>query len=163
MAYALQSMLKIREMREDRAQAELIGAKALRAQAEQELLRCADRRRKYEADREARRDRVYEAVIGRKVKMDDLDKARDAVTRIDEEGILLVKAERAAENVFRQKDEAAETARALLAEATRNKEKITQHRMIWEEEDRRQREMLADAEMDEFAEIRRREGNDGCD
>lgn len=163
MAYALQSMLKIREMREDRAQAELIGAKALRAQAEKELQRCADRRRQYEEAKEERRDRVYAAVIGRTVKMDDLDKARDAVTRIDEEGILLAKAEHEAEDVFKQKDAAAEAARAVLSAATRNKEKIVQHRLIWEEEDRRLREMQADAEMDEFAEIRRRDGNVDAD
>lgn len=163
MAYALQSMLKIREMREDRAQAELIGAKAVRAQAEQELLKCSDRRLQYDAEKEARRDRVYEAVIGRTVKMDDLDRARDAVTQIDEEGVLLMRAEHQAEDVFKQKDAAAEKARVLLAAATRNKEKITLHRQVWEEEDRRQREMLADAEMDEFAEIRRRGDNDDAD
>ena len=163
MAYALQSMLKIREMREDRAQAELVGAKAVRAQAEQELLKCSDRRLQYDAEKEARRDRVYEAVIGRTVKMDDLDRARDAVTQIDEEGILLMRAEHQAEDVFKQKDAAAEKARVLLAAATRNKEKITLHRQVWEEEDRRQREMLADAEMDEFAEIRRRGDNDDAD
>ena len=163
MAYALQSMLKIREMREDRAQAELVGAKAVRAQAEQELLKCSDRRLQYDAEKEARRDRVYEAVIGRTVKMDDLDRARDAVTQIDEEGVLLMRAEHQAEDVFKQKDAAAEKARVLLAAATRNKEKITLHRQVWEEEDRRQREMLADAEMDEFAEIRRRGDNDDAD
>ena len=163
MAYALQSMLKIRVMREDRAQADLIAAKAVRAQAEREYRKCHETRVDYEKTREERRDRVYDAVIGRKVKMDDLDRAREAVTRIDEEGVLLVEAERKAEVVLKEKDAAAETARVGLAMATRNKAKIEQHRAIWEEEDRLMREKLADAEMDEFAEIRRRNDNDECD
>ena len=163
MAYALQSMLKIRVMREDRAQADLIAAKAVRAKAELELRDRTEAREKYEETKEERRDRVYDAVIGRKVKMDELDRAREAVTRIDEEGVLLVEAERKAEEVLKEKDDAAESARAGLALATKNKMKIEQHREIWEEEDRRQREKQADAELDEFAEIRRRNDTDECD
>lgn len=163
MAYALQSMLKIRGLREERAQAELVQAKAVQAQAERELQKCADARGEYEAGKEERRDRVYAAVIGRTVKMDDLDRARSAVTLIDEEGILLAEAERKARTVFKEKERAAEAARGVLAMATRNKEKIVQHRRVWEEEDRRSRERIADAEMDEFAEIRRRNDRDDLD
>lgn len=163
MAYALQSMLKIRGLREERAQAELVQAKAVQAQAERELQKRADARGEYEAGKEERRDRVYAAVIGRTVKMDDLDRARSAVTLIDEEGILLAEAERKARTVFKEKERAAEAARGVLAMATRNKEKIVQHRRVWEEEDRRSRERIADAEMDEFAEIRRRNDRDDLD
>ena len=163
MAYALQSMLKIRGLREERAQAELVQAKAVLAQAERELRKRADARVEYEAGKEERRDKVYAAVIGRTVKMDDLDRARSAVTLIDEEGILLAEAERKARAVFTEKERAAEAARGVLAMATRNKEKIVQHRRVWEEEDRRARERIADAEMDEFAEIRRRNDRDDID
>lgn len=163
MAYALQSMLKIRGLREERAQAELVQAKAVLAQAERELQARADARVEYEAGKEERRDKVYAAVIGRTVKMDDLDRARSAVTLIDEEGILLAEAERKARAVFTEKESAAEAARGVLAMATRNKEKIVQHRRVWEEEDRRLRERIADAEMDEFAEIRRRNDRDDID
>ena len=163
MAYALQSMLKIRGLREERAQAELVQAKAVQAQAERELRKRTDALVEYEAGKEERRDRVYEAVIGRTVKMDDLDRARSAVTLIDEEGILLAEAERKARAVFTEKESAAEAARGVLAMATRNKEKIVQHRRVWEEEDRRARERIADAEMDEFAEIRRRNDRDDID
>ena len=128
MAYALQSMLKIRGLREERAQAELVQAKAVLAQAERELQARADARVEYETGKEERRDKVYAAVIGRTVKMDDLDRARSAVTLIDEEGILLAEAERKARAVFTEKESAAEAARGVLAMATRNKEKIVQER-----------------------------------
>ena len=163
MAYALQSMLKIRGLREERAQAELVQAKAVLAQAERELQTRTDARIEYEAGKEERRDKVYEAVIGRTVKMDDLDRARSAVTLIDEEGILLAEAERKARTAFAEKESETERARVGLAAATRNKEKIVQHRRIWEEEDRRSRERIADGEMDEFAEIRRRNDCDEFD
>lgn len=160
--YALQSMLNIRLMREDRAQADLIAAKAVRSEAERELGRRAEDRLAFERTKEERRDRVYDAVIGRTVKMDELDRVRTAVSRIDEEGVLLAEAERKAEIVFKEKDAAAESARVGLALATRNRTKIEQHRAVWEEEDRRMRERLADAEMDEFAEVRRRNDIDEC-
>ena len=160
--YALQSMLNIRLMREDRAQADLIAAKAVRSEAERELGRRAEDRLAFERTKEERRDRVYDAVIGRTVKMDELDRVRTAVSRIDEEGVLLAEAERKAEIAFKEKDAAAESARVGLALATRNKTKIEQHRAVWEEEDRRMRERLADAEMDEFAEVRRRNDIDEC-
>lgn len=163
MAYALQSMLKIRGLRENHAQAELVQAKAVQSKAESELQARADARVEYESEKEERRDRVFAAVIGRTVKMDDLDLARSAVTRIDEEGILLAEAERKARVTFEEKRNATERARDELVAATRNLEKIVQHRRIWEEEDRRSRERIADAEMDEFAEIRRRNDRDDID
>ncbi len=150
MAYALQSMLKIRIMREDRAQTELTGARRARAAAEEELEHKKDDRREYERTKDERRDKVYDAVIGRVVKMDDLDKARDAVTKIDEEGVLLEEAERKAKVVFDKRDEEAEGARVRYVVATKNLAKIEQHKLAWEEEDRKMQEMRADAEMEEF-------------
>ena len=96
MAYALQPMLKIRVMREDRAGVELTGARRARAAAETVRDEKAEEREAYDATKEQRRDRVYDAVMGRVVTMDDLDKARAAVTKIDEESFLLAEAERKA-------------------------------------------------------------------
>lgn len=150
MAYALQSMLKIRAMREDRAQTELAGARIARAKAERELEEKAAVREKFEETKEERRDRIFDAVIGRVVSMDDLDQARAAVSRIDEEGMLLLEAEHKAEHLLQQRDEETESARVKFSIASKNKAKIDQHRLAWEEEDRKMQEMLEDAEMEEF-------------
>lgn len=150
MAYALQSMLKIRAMREDRAGTELTGARRARTSAEKVRDEKAEATARYEATKESRRDKVYAAVMGRVVSMDALDQARAAVSKIDEEGVLLAEAERQATEEFQKRDAEAESARVRFVAATRNKAKIDQHRLAWEEEDRRQQEMLADAEMDEF-------------
>ena len=150
MAYALQSMLKIRGMREDRAQTELAGARLARAKAERELEEKSTERMKFEETKETRRDKIFETVIGRVVSMDELDRARSAVTAIDEQGVLLAEAENRAEHLLEQRDEETEAARARFATALRNKAKIDQHKAVWEEKERKMQEMLADAEMEEF-------------
>ena len=150
MAYALQSMLKIRRMREDRAQTELAGARAARALAERELKETTSERERFEETKEERRDRIFAAVVGRVVTMDELDQARSAIGRIDEQGMLLAEAEHRAEHLLEQREEETEAARVRFSEASKNKAKIDQHRAAWEEEDRKMQEMLADAEMEEF-------------
>ena len=150
MAYSLQSMLKIRGMRQERTQTELATARVVRAKAEKERDEKRDERAKFDETKEERRDRVYDAVIGRVVTMDDLDQARDAVTRIDEQGMLLVEAEKKAETVLEEKDQAAEHARVRFVAATKDLSKIEEHRKAWEEEDRKEQERRADAEMEEF-------------
>ena len=150
MAYALQSMLKIRGMRQDRAQTELAGARIARAKAERELEEKAETRRKFEETKEERRDKIFETVIGRVVSKEELDKARSAVSRIDEEAMLLLEAEQQAEHLLQKRDEETETARAKFVVATKNKAKIDEHKSVWEEEDRKMQEMIADAEMEEF-------------
>lgn len=150
MAYALNDMLKIRAMREDRAGTELTGARRARSAAERVRDEKAETRRRFDATKDERRDRIYDAVMGRVVSMDDLDRARAAVTRIDEEAMLLAEAERQAQAELAKRDRAAEAAHVRFVAASRKKAKIDQHRLAWEQEDRRMQEMRADAEMDEF-------------
>ncbi len=150
MAYALNDMLKIRAMREDRAGTELTGARRARSAAERVRDEKAETRRRFDATKDERRDRIYDAVMGRVVSRDDLDRARAAVTRIDEEAMMLAEAERQAQAELAKRDRAAEAAHVRFVAASRKKAKIDQHRLAWEQEDRRMQEMRADAEMDEF-------------
>ena len=150
MAYALNAMLKIRTMREDRAGTELTGARRARTAAERVRDEKEEDLRRFDETKEARRDRIYGAVMGRVVSRDDLDRARDAVTRIDEQGMLLEEAERRAEEDLEKRDREAEAARVRYVAASKKKAKIDQHRLVWELEDRREQERLADAEMEEF-------------
>jgi len=151
MAYALQSMLKIRGMREDRAQTALAVARHARDVAEQALEERREKRRQYDETKEPRRDRIYAAVVGRVVSRQDLELAREAVTQIDEESMLLHQDEEHAAEEHRTKERLADEAHGTYVAAAKEKAKIEEHRKIWEDEDRRQREMLADAEMEEFS------------
>jgi len=150
MSYALQSMLRIRVMREDRAAAELTGARRARAAAEAERDERRKARAAFDESKEERRDRVYDAVMGRVVKTDELDRARAAVTRIDEESFLLAEAERQAQDDLAKRSDEESASRVRYVAASRKKAKIEQHRLAWMEEDRRIQEQAEDAEMEEF-------------
>ena len=150
MAYSLESMLKIRAMREDRAGTELTGARRAKAAAERVLEEKAEAHAAFETTREERRDKLYAALMGQVVSMDDLDRVRDAVTSIDEEGVLLEEAESRAKAELDKKDQAAQSAKVRYTVAVKNKAKIDQHKQAWEEEERKFQEMRADSEMEEF-------------
>lgn len=143
-------MLKIREMREDRAGVALTAARNAKVQAEKELESKRSEFEKYMETKEQRRDRIYDQIIGRPVSLDDLDDARTAVTRVDEEGVLLEQAEKKAADVVETKTREAESARVQFVAASRNRMKIDEHRSIWIEEARKEEERAADAEMEEF-------------
>ena len=88
MGYALQSLLRIREMREDRAVGELTAARQVVASARDTLHARQQELEQYEATKDDRRDRVYSTVMGRTVTRDQLDLVQESIARIDEEGVL---------------------------------------------------------------------------
>lgn len=150
MAYTLQPMIKIRDMREDRAQTALARARRARVLAEQVLVAKAEKREKFEATKEERRDEIFGTVMGKVVSLDSLNDVRCAVTRIDEEAVLLEQDERKAADELEVKTQAADEAHGVYATAAKDLAKIQEHRKAWEEEDRKMQEMRADAEMEEF-------------
>ena len=88
MSYTLQPLLRIRTMREDRASGELVAARRAVAAAESALDARRQELSSYEETKEARRDRIYDAIMGREVSREQLDIANEGVARIDEEGVL---------------------------------------------------------------------------
>ena len=99
MGYALQSLLRIRLMREDRASGELTAARQAVARAQDALDARKRELEDYNKTREERRDRIYATVMGRPVTREQLDLAQEGVARIDEEGTLK------ADNVARAESE----------------------------------------------------------
>ena len=150
MAYALQSMLKIRGMREDRAQTELAGARVARVAAEKVYDQKREEHEEFAKTKEERRDRLFDTVMGRPVKMEELDSVRSAVTRIDEEDMLLLEAEHKAKDELEAKDKEVETARVRFVAASKNLMKIQEHRKVWAEQDKKEQEYKEDSEMEEF-------------
>lgn len=150
MAYALQSMLRIRVMREDRAATELTAARREVSRAQERLSQRKRDLEEYEATKEARRDRIYEAVIGRAVSMEDLDLAREGVARIDEEGILKADNVVQAEADLQKCRNNAETSRQAFVSASKNRMKITEHRSIWEAEEAAEAEHRSEMELEDF-------------
>ena len=150
MSYTLQPLLRIRTMREDRATGELTAARQALAAAEDAL---AARRRdlaEYEKTKDERRDRIYDAIIGRPVSRDQIDIANEGVARIDEEGVLKANNVTRAEGVVKEKADATEIARANLTVATKNRMKIDEHRAVWLAEDAKAQEARAEGELEDF-------------
>lgn len=137
-------------MREDRASGELTAARRALAVAEERL---ADRRRDfaaYEETKEERRDRIYDAIIGREVSRDQIDLANEGVARIDEEGVLKADNVKRAEGEVREREAAAEVARTNLNIAIKNRMKIDEHKAVWLAEEAREQEARAEGELEDF-------------
>ncbi len=137
-------------MREDRATGELTAARQALAAAEEALAARKRELADFEATKEERRDRIYAAVIGHTVTRDQLDLANEGVARIDEEGVLRADNVTRAEAERKNREDAAEVARANLNLATKNRMKIDEHRSVWLIEEAKAQEARAEGELEDF-------------
>jgi hypothetical protein len=150
MPYMLQPLLRIRTMREDRASGELVAAKRNLAQAEEALAARQHDLEEWEKTKEERRDRIYDAIIGREVSRDQIDMANEGVARIDEEGVLKADNVKRAEGEVKEKEAAADAARANLNLAIKNRMKIDEHKSAWLAEEAKEQEARAEGELEDF-------------
>ena len=150
MAYLLQPLLNIRIMREDRASGELVAAKQAVRAAETAV---EDRKREFaefERTKEERRDRIYDAIMGRAVSREQIDLAQEGVARIDEEGALRLDNVHQAESELRKREAAADEARTAFVMASKNRMKIDEHRAAWADKEAKASEARAEGEMEDF-------------
>ena len=150
MAYALQSLLRIRTMREDRASGELVAARQAVADAAEALTKRTRILEAYETTRESRRDSLYDTVIGRAVTREQLDQVSEGVAKIDEEGVLKAEDVRRAKEELRAREEDAARARAAYFTAAKGRMKIDEHRDHWLELEMAEQERRADEELEDF-------------
>ena len=148
--YALQPLLRIRTLREDRAAGELTAARQALAAAEETLAARERELAEFESTKEERRDRIYATVIGRAVSRDQLDMVTEGVARIDEEGTLKADNVTRADAERRKCEEGVETARVNLNVATKNRMKIDEHRAVWLADEARAEEARAEGELEDF-------------
>ena len=149
MAYALDSLMKIRIRREDTARSELTAARLRMSEAQNELEARKEEFRLYEETKDERRERIFAAILGRTVGADELEMAREGISRIDEEGNLKADNIVRAESILRDREKEVESARDVLVFATKNRMIIEEHRSNWltisaAEEDYRQEIELED-------------------
>ena len=150
MSYTLQPLLRIRTMREDRASGELVAAKRNLAQAEEALAARQHDLEEWEKTKEERRDRIYDAIIGREVSRDQIDMANEGVARIDEEGVLKADNVKRAKGEVKEKEAAADAARTNLNIAIKNRMKIDEHKAVWLAEEAKEQEARAEGELEDF-------------
>ena len=150
MAYALESLMKIRLRREDAARGELTAAQLKVAEAKNELEARKNDLLEYERTKDERRDRIYAAVIGRTVTADDLALAREGVSRIDDEGNLKADNVVRAEGVLKDRQNEAAVAREGFILATKNRMKIDEHRETHLREEAVWAERRQEIELEDF-------------
>ena len=156
MAYVLQPLLRIRQMREDRATGELSVARRERAAAEAALEERRKDLARYEETKEERRDRIYDAIMGRPVDRDQIDLAAEGVARIDQEGVLKADNVKRAEADVKTCADRESTARQMLNLATKERMKIDEHRAVWLFEEAAEQEAKAEGELEDFT-VRKQE------
>lgn len=150
MAYVLQNLLRIRQMREDRAANELTAARREVVSAQRVLEERRADLAAYEETKEARRSRIFDAIVGRAISMDDLDLVREGIARIDEEGVLKADNVVQAQSELKKRTEAAEKTRVAFVTASKNRMKITEHRVIWTQAECEALEHRQEAELEDF-------------
>ena len=156
MSYILQPLLRIRQMREDRATGELSVARRERAAAEAALEERRKDLARYEETKEERRDRIYDAIMGRPVDRDQIDLAAEGVARIDEEGVLKADNVKRAEADVKTCMDREGAARQMLNLATKERMKIDEHRAVWLAEEAAEQEAKAEGELEDFT-VRKQE------
>ncbi|MGN0886735.1 MAG: YscO family type III secretion system apparatus protein [Candidatus Spyradenecus sp.] len=148
--YRLQSLLRIRANREDKASAAL----AVARQAVAEALNAVHTREReladFQATAEARRDRIYAAVMNRPVTMDELDRAREGIARIDDEGVLRADNVLLAKKALDERRSEESKARAQFVLATKDRMKISEHRTRWAQDEVRAQEHFQELELEDF-------------
>ena len=158
MPYVLESMLRIRTMREDHASAELAAARQKVREAEQVLEERKEELRRYEETKEERRTRIYAAVMGHAISRDELDRVLEGVARIDQEGNLKADNVAMATGELEKKKEDAEKAHGVFVIATKERMKITEHKAEWTAEEAAEQERRAEIELEDFTGKKNTEG-----
>ena len=150
MGYELQSLLRIRFMREDRASSELTAARQAVAQAQEALDARKRELAEYARTREERRDRIYATVMGRPVSREQLDLAQEGIARIDEEGALKADNVTRAQGELKTREEAAAVAHSNFIAASKDRMKIDEHKAEWLIRDAKEQEARAECELEDF-------------
>lgn len=150
MGYELQSLLRIRFMREDRASSELTAARQAVALAQEALDARKRELAEYARTREERRDRIYATVMGRPVSREQLDLAQEGVARIDEEGALKADNVTRAQGELKTREEAAAVAHGNFIAASKDRMKIDEHKAEWLIRDAKEQEARAECELEDF-------------
>ncbi len=150
MAYILQPLLRIRTMREDRAAGELTAARQATQTARDFLAQREQELETFNATKEERRDRIWNAILGIPVSRERIDLMEEGLARIDEEGNLREDNVKRAKSDVKAKEDEESLARGRFTIATRNRMKIDEHKEVWLHEMAAEEEWRAEGELEDF-------------
>lgn len=148
--YPLAAMLSTRKIREDRAARESRQARAAVEEAKEAAAAAYEKWRAHREWRPGEERRLFESVRGEILSRTELDGHVGDIEALRAAELRLEEAYRAAEQAVTAAEAEAEKARVRHAAAIRDREKIDEHRKLWQREEDKRLEMAEEAELEDF-------------
>jgi exonuclease VII small subunit len=146
----LKDLLRIRHMREDAAASQCTSERKRVAAAEESLQSRQKAAADFHAWRLRREDELYAEVVRQPVHRGDLDELRSHIDHLRAEELALEAQVHEAEKHLKECQDALAKAHLAWQQAIRDREKISEHREQWVQEEARERETLAEKELEDF-------------
>ncbi len=150
-SYLLQDLVRVRELREDRASKALTKAQRVVEAAKQKLHQKLKELEEYREWRIQEEDRLIQSIMLKKVKLGEITDLRLEIAALREKELEHFDAVKKAEGELDRALEALELARKAHIRAIQELEKLLEHREAWQDEMKREAERLEELELEDFS------------
>lgn len=149
--YELQDLLRIRDMRKDRAQKELFKAKKLLEEAEKFLQEKKAKEAEFIEKKPGFIELIYKNMLEKvQFKKNYMDVVNLKLGKLDEHQMKLAIEVEKAQNKYEEAQKNVVTCQENLQKARVNLDKIEEHKKIWVEEQNALEELTQDKELEDF-------------
>ena len=149
--YELQDLLRIRDMRKDRAQKELFKAKKKLQEAEQFLQEQKDKEAEFIEKKPFFIEQIYKNMLQKvQFKKNYMDIVNLKLGKLDEHQMKLAIEVEKAQNKYEEAQKNVAICQENLQRARVNLDKIEEHKKIWVEEQNALEELTQDKELEDF-------------
>lgn len=149
--YELQDLLRIRDMRKDRAQEDLFKAKKQLQEAEKFLQEKKDKEAKFIEKKPGFIELIYKNMLQKvQFKKNYMDIVNLKLGKLDEHQMKLAIEVEKAQNKYEEAQKNVAICKENLQKARVNLDKIEEHKKIWVEEQNTLEELAQDKELEDF-------------
>ena len=149
--YELQDLLRIRDMRKDRAQEDLFKAKKQLQEAEKFLQEKKDKEAEFIEKKPGFIELIYKNMLQKvQFKKNYMDIVNLKLGKLDEHQMKLAIEVEKAQNKYEEAQKNVVTCQENLQKARVNLDKIEEHKKIWVEEQNALEELAQDKELEDF-------------
>lgn len=154
--YPLESLLTVRQYREEGAKRQVRSAELALREAEDAVEARKKELEAYRIRRREEEDRRYEAIMNIPMSLEDLDAFKAGLARLAAGETRHEHAVADAEREVEKRRADIEKAREAARKASRNTSKIQAHKDIWKEDAKKEAERQEDLELEEFRPLSRK-------
>jgi|YelNatPaOPRAMG01_1025707.scaffolds.fasta_scaffold01323_8 type III secretion protein O len=151
MKYVLEDLLRIRLLREEKAERELLIRRQELDKARKLLLEREEELAHYRQWRPPEEERLFKNIQNRIVKSEDIENLRLQIALLRGKEIALEGAVEEAKKQLREAQWLFDEATNSYREALQGRQKIEEHRKVWRLEEKRKDEAMSDKELEEFS------------